>query len=126
MGPEFKIGSREGRRRAVIVSKESRGLPPQKARPGSLENAVTQEKMEELGGAGGACVRGSVATVYSRRAGRLLRRPFHHLALTNTLVLLLPVPTSNRNVLRPFINCRFFAPGNLHRDLDLAAWRPAV
>eukprot|EP00965_Chrysotila_dentata_P192117 6174985-Pleurochrysis_carterae.AAC.1 len=57
--------------------------------------------------------------------GRLLKRPRHYSALTNALVLLLPVPTSDSHVFRHVVSCRFSARGNLHGDLDLAA-RPAV
>ena len=85
-----------------------------------------REKAEELGGAGGVFARGPVATVNARRSGRLLKRPRHCLALTNVLNLLLPALTSDRHVLRDAAYYRFSARGNLHRDLDLAAWRPAV
>eukprot|EP00965_Chrysotila_dentata_P087910 2902603-Pleurochrysis_carterae.AAC.1 len=49
-----------------------------------------------------------------------------YLALTNISVCSLPAPTSDRHALRHLADCRFSTRGNLHRDLDLAAGRPAV
>eukprot|EP00965_Chrysotila_dentata_P261984 6214431-Pleurochrysis_carterae.AAC.4 len=56
-----------------------------------------REKTEELDGAGGMYARGPMATV-----------------------------NAHRHVLRHAVNCRFSARGNLHRDLDLTAGRPAI
>eukprot|EP00965_Chrysotila_dentata_P069465 2294947-Pleurochrysis_carterae.AAC.7 len=81
-----------------------------------------EEKTKELYGAGGVCSRGPVATVYARRAGRLMKRPRQYLAFTNNLVSLPPVPTSDRHG----VNYRFFARGILHRYFDFAAGRPTV
>eukprot|EP00965_Chrysotila_dentata_P207209 6183987-Pleurochrysis_carterae.AAC.2 len=86
----------------------------------------TGKKTEELDGAGGVGARGSVATVYARQAGRLLKRRRLYLALTNALVRPLPVLTSDRHVLRHVLHCRFSARGNLHRYLDLVAKHPVV
>eukprot|EP00965_Chrysotila_dentata_P055989 1856440-Pleurochrysis_carterae.AAC.1 len=49
-----------------------------------------------------------------------------YLALTNISVWSLPAPTSDRHAFRHVADCRFSARGNMHRDLDLAARRPAV
>eukprot|EP00965_Chrysotila_dentata_P063813 2114645-Pleurochrysis_carterae.AAC.1 len=45
-----------------------------------------REKTEERDGTGGVCARASVATVYARWAGRLLKRSLRCLALANALI----------------------------------------
>eukprot|EP00965_Chrysotila_dentata_P012932 426824-Pleurochrysis_carterae.AAC.1 len=87
---------------------------------------VGGEKAEEHEGACGACARDSVATAYERRPRRLPKHLRHYLVLTIFSYQLPTVLPSNRDVLRNVVNCRFFARGNLHRNLDLAARRPAV
>eukprot|EP00965_Chrysotila_dentata_P089366 2951048-Pleurochrysis_carterae.AAC.1 len=85
-----------------------------------------REKTGERDGAGAGCARASVATVNARPAGRLLKSSLRCLVLTNASVWSLPVLTSDRHALRHVANCRFSTRDNLHRDLDLAAGRPAV
>eukprot|EP00965_Chrysotila_dentata_P168863 5576068-Pleurochrysis_carterae.AAC.2 len=59
-------------------------------------------------------------------AGGMSARGFCGDALTSVSVWSLPAPTSDRHALRHLAHCRSSARGNLHRDLDLAAERPAV
>eukprot|EP00965_Chrysotila_dentata_P262035 6214452-Pleurochrysis_carterae.AAC.2 len=88
------------------------------------ENVV--EVPRERNCAGGACARASVATVNARPADKVLKLLLCYLALTNASVWSLPVLTSDRHALRHVADCRFSAQGNLHRDHDLTAGRPAV
>eukprot|EP00965_Chrysotila_dentata_P068017 2250126-Pleurochrysis_carterae.AAC.1 len=83
-------------------------------------------KQRELDGAGGVGARASVATVNARPVGRLMKSPQRYLALTNISVWSMSAPTSDRHALRHVADCRFSTRGNLHRDLALAARRPAV
>eukprot|EP00965_Chrysotila_dentata_P059656 1979146-Pleurochrysis_carterae.AAC.1 len=73
-----------------------------------------ERKQGERDGVGGVCARASVATGIAQ------------LALTNVSVWSLPASTSDRHAFRHVADCHFSAGGNLHRDLDLAAGRPAV
>ena len=92
-------------------------------RPGMGEG---ERKQGELDGAGGVCARASVATVNARPVGKLMKSSQRYLALTNISVWSLPAQAPDRHFLRHVADCRFSARGNLHRDLDLAARRPAV
>eukprot|EP00965_Chrysotila_dentata_P147186 4859533-Pleurochrysis_carterae.AAC.9 len=85
-----------------------------------------ERKEGERDGAGGVCARASVATVNERPVSKLMKSSQRYLALPNVSVWSLPVPTSDhRHALRLVADCRFSDRGNLHRDLDLAARRPA-
>eukprot|EP00965_Chrysotila_dentata_P136153 4501354-Pleurochrysis_carterae.AAC.1 len=85
-----------------------------------------REKLADHDGACGGCAKGSVATAYGRRPGRLLKRLRQsYLVLTSVLHQVPAVLSSDRHVFAT-VNCRSSARGNLHQDLDLAAPRPAV
>eukprot|EP00965_Chrysotila_dentata_P217161 6189821-Pleurochrysis_carterae.AAC.2 len=64
-----------------------------------------REKAEEHDGTGGACARGSVATAYGRRPGRLLRLLRHCLVLTSVSYQLPSVLSSDRHVARSPPRC---------------------
>eukprot|EP00965_Chrysotila_dentata_P222903 6193254-Pleurochrysis_carterae.AAC.3 len=97
---------------------------------GRLSNLVEvlrgREKTGERDGAGGVCARASAATVYACPAGKLLKYSLRYFALANALLWTLPVLTSDCHALRHVADCRFSAPGNLHRDLYLTAGRAAA
>eukprot|EP00965_Chrysotila_dentata_P132891 4394083-Pleurochrysis_carterae.AAC.1 len=90
-----------------------------------IRDGEGREKTGERDGPGGVCARAFVATVSARPASKLLKRSLRYLALTNASVVALPVLTSGRHAFRHVADCRFSARCNLHRDLDLAAGRPA-
>eukprot|EP00965_Chrysotila_dentata_P149592 4940289-Pleurochrysis_carterae.AAC.1 len=85
-----------------------------------------ERQQRELDGAGGVCATASVATVNARPVGKPMKSSQRYLALTNIAIWSLPAPTSDRHALGHVVDCRFSARGNLHRDLNLAASRPAV
>eukprot|EP00965_Chrysotila_dentata_P171844 5670797-Pleurochrysis_carterae.AAC.1 len=64
--------------------------------------------------------------MYERRSGRLLKTPSSLLSVDECLYQLPPVLSSDRHVLLHVVSCRLSAQGNLQRDLDVAARRPAV
>eukprot|EP00965_Chrysotila_dentata_P041971 1392344-Pleurochrysis_carterae.AAC.1 len=86
-----------------------------------------RKKAEELDGAGNLCAKGPEVTLDARRAGRLLETS----ALLPSIDERFDSATArldfrSGHVFRHGAYCRFFTRGNLHRDLNLAAWRPAV
>eukprot|EP00965_Chrysotila_dentata_P221092 6192190-Pleurochrysis_carterae.AAC.2 len=120
----MRNSSRKGRRRAVV--EELATFEGAGGAVGSLGSAATRKK-----------------TGRTRRRQRRVRENFcgdgecasswqtnessqRYLALKNVSVWSLPTPTSDRHALRHIADGRFSARGNLHRDLDLAAGRPAV
>eukprot|EP00965_Chrysotila_dentata_P050225 1664165-Pleurochrysis_carterae.AAC.1 len=107
MRPEQEIRSTERRRRATIE-----GIWGFDAVEGAVGLSRERSDTRESGGA--------------RWRRRCVRERSCGDALTKALILLLPALTPDRHVLRDAVYCRFSARGNLYRDLDLAAWRPAV
>eukprot|EP00965_Chrysotila_dentata_P104941 3466101-Pleurochrysis_carterae.AAC.1 len=99
MGPELKNRWREGRQRAVV-----KGFQRFSGMEGAVELPGERSGARESGAArrrrGDVCARGYVAIVYVRQADRYLKRRRHFLVLTNALVLLLAVLTSDRHALR--------------------------
>eukprot|EP00965_Chrysotila_dentata_P194786 6176582-Pleurochrysis_carterae.AAC.1 len=97
-----------------------------KGRKAGKPRGGVKYKSGERDGDGGVCARASLATVNARLVGKLFKRSLRYLALTNVSVWPLPVLASDRHALRHVANCRFSTRGNLRRDLDLAAGRPAI
>eukprot|EP00965_Chrysotila_dentata_P211420 6186450-Pleurochrysis_carterae.AAC.4 len=91
----------------------------------SMGTGEGERKQKELEGTGGVCAK-SVATVNARSVGKLIKVLGAYLAFTNVSVWSLPASTSDLHALRHVADCRLSARGNLHRDLDLVAGRPAV
>eukprot|EP00965_Chrysotila_dentata_P242500 6204909-Pleurochrysis_carterae.AAC.1 len=118
-----------GRESSDIESKKSKSWHDLRA-PGALSGPSGAQRREKTGehDDAAACARKLLweATVNARPVGKLLKRSLRYLALTSVLVGSLSVLTSDRHALRHVADCRFSARGNLHRDLDLAAGRPAV